>query len=60
MKHDQSSGAAPSNPSTTGVMDDVDGTKKPAEQPTTIAGGVVGPLEIAIEQSDTAPKTDSK
>jgi hypothetical protein len=51
MEKDQSDGAAPQNPAKTQVMEQQDGSQLPDEQPTTVAGGIVGPLETAIEES---------
>ena len=49
MERNENTGSVPNDPARTGVMDDEDA---PDEQPTTVAGGGLGPLETAIEDSE--------
>ncbi len=51
MEPNENTGSIPKDPQTTPVLDDEGDAGK---QPTTIAGGGLGPLETAIEKSEEA------
>jgi len=48
MERNENTGSVPENPATTPVFEE----NTPGEQPTTLAGGGLGPLETAIEDSE--------
>ena len=54
MERNENTGSIPEAPETSRVTngDEMGPGTKPTEQPTTIAGGGLGPLETAIEKSE--------
>jgi hypothetical protein len=54
MERNENTGSIPEHPATLrdSEGDEVGPGTHPTEQPTTVAGGGLGPLEIAIEESE--------